>query len=51
MQIGSATDSVGFYGAAPVVANATFLSSETAAATAGGWQGILDELERLGLVS
>ena len=51
MQIGSATDSVGFYGTAPVVANATFLSSETAAATAGGWQGILDELERLGLVS
>jgi len=51
LQIGSATDTVGFYGTSPVAANATFISSESAAAAAGGWGGILDELERLGLVS
>jgi hypothetical protein len=51
LQIGSATDTVGFYGTSPVAANATFISSESAAAALGGWGGILDELERLGLVS
>ena len=45
VQIGSATDIVGFYGSAPVAANSTFIAGATTAAD------IIDELERLGLVS
>ena len=45
VQIGSATDIVGFYGTAPVAANSTFIAGATTAAD------IIDELERLGLVS
>ena len=45
VQIGSATDIVGFYGSAPVAANATFASGASTAAD------IITELTRLGLVS
>ena len=45
LQIGTATDIVGFYGTTPVAANSTFIAGATTAAD------IIDELERLGLVS
>ena len=45
LQIGTATDIVGFYGKAPVAANSTFVAGASTAAH------IITELERLGLVS
>jgi hypothetical protein len=45
LQIGTATDIVGFYGKAPVAANATFVAGASTAAH------IITELTRLGLVS
>jgi hypothetical protein len=45
LQIGSSTDTVGFYGTSPVAANATFVAGASTAAH------IITELTRLGLVS
>jgi hypothetical protein len=45
LQIGTATDIVGFYGTTPVAANSTFVAGASTAAH------IITELTRLGLVS